>query len=582
MDQRVTRTDRLSVVSVIGVIVCGFLLLPGLHSGADEIEVAAATSTEQSPAPVEDGSTVDVSGRLIDEQGQPIAGADVWLSVEERWESSWEGPPVIAHATTDTDGRFTLSPLESVVNSFVESQATEFQTWAQLAGYQLSRHVSKGMIPDKPLEIQMQHAAPVAFRITTEDGAPAVSTGISVQAVDFETDIYSTIPDAIRKKMRGYTDANGEIRLDGFDRVQIVSLLMASEDHGLQSYFCFGRMLPTTLRMRSAGGIRGRLVLPAGSQADLSTVQVRIATLRSTAHGQEELWAGAAIVYPDQQGRFEIPAIAEGTIRVFVTEPDGFPYRSDTTPEGLIVSPGETSELVIPLRKAVRGTRLIREAKSKQPISGVRVLLENNHQQVSARTDANGQFTAFLLPGVLYNTVYDMPDGYLQQNINSRTRTQVPNGVQEHTLKPIDVLQSRIIEGIVRDANGAGFPGVRVGANWSESDEDFGFRAASGFSGRVWATTDASGHFRLTGVHPVTAISLTPVRAGLVLGSTVNVPGSEDNAVELSTEPFDFVSLNGRVVHQDGSPAAGVRYSIQSATDAAKKRESDVFLQRPN
>ncbi len=27
MDQRVTRTDRLSVVSVIGVIVCGFLLL---------------------------------------------------------------------------------------------------------------------------------------------------------------------------------------------------------------------------------------------------------------------------------------------------------------------------------------------------------------------------------------------------------------------------------------------------------------------------------------------------------------------------------------------------------------------------
>lgn len=575
MDDRITRTDRLSVVGIVAIVVCGFLLLPGLHSG---VEVAATMPVEESPAPADDGSTVDVVGRLTDERGLPVSGADVWLSVEERWESSWEGPPVVAHAMTDGDGHFILQPLQSDVDLFVESQSTRFQLWAFKPGYQLTRTFNNGALWQQAVELTLDRVPTTTVQVKYPDGSVAPETAVTINYAEFKDGAFSSIPEAVRRSTTVTSDTGGNVQLDLLDRIQIRSLLLENKASGMQS--CAFRIQKQanamTLRIHESGSIHGRLVVPAGVQEDLSTVTIRIATLNPIRPDQAEVWSGTAIVRPDREGHFVVPALAEGRIRVFVTEPDGFPYRSEMTSEGLSVSPGETSELVIPLRKAVRVTRLIRDAKSKQSIPGIRVNMQHNHQHISARTDANGQFTAFLLPGVLYNTVYDLPDGYLQQNINSRTTTNVPNGVQEHTLKPIDVLQSRTIEGIVRDANGDAFPGVRVGANWSDSDEDFGFMAASGFSARAWATTDADGHFRLTGGHPAAAISLTPVRAGLVLGSTVNVPASEAHPVELSTEPFDFVSLNGRVINQEATPVGGMRYSIQVAINETQK-ENPIF-----
>ena len=134
--------------------------------------------------------------------------------------------------------------------------------------------------------------------------------------------------------------------------------------------------MPAELTLGRVGAIQGRLEVSRGSQADLSRLKLRIATLSTTEHGQREYWSGESILQPDEVGEFAIPAIREGTIRLWVQEPEDFGYRADPPAEGLNVTAGDTATLVIPMRKAVQIVRQIRDAKTREPVRGVQARMQ--------------------------------------------------------------------------------------------------------------------------------------------------------------------------------------------------------------
>ncbi len=505
-----------------------------------------------------------IRGRLIDERAEPVSDALIWFTVKEQWEHTYEGPPVVAHARSEADGSFSLKPPSEKMDQFVKSPSTQFQIWVQKAGFALTRYVHRGAMPPEAVEIGMSPEPSVEFRIRNADGTPCSGAAVTLISARFPKDSYVVIPEAIREHLVTRTDDDGRVQVVGLKHKEIVTLEFAKMDLGRQGYsfYARGRRMPTDLKLRNVGALNGQLVFPKGSKADPSRVKVRIVTMNTTEHGEDEYWHGESKVQLDRRGRFSIPRIAEGTVRVFIDEPDEFAFRSDPPAEGLVVKPDKTARLEIPMRKTVKVTRLLLDRNTKKPIRGVRVLMQNRHQHIYARTDDDGRFTARILPDVRYHTVYNLPSGYINLNRESMFETFVPGGAADHVLDPIEFLRGRTIEGTVVDSSGRPLVGVQVAANWDAPDEDFGIGVAMvAVQGRRWATTDSAGRFRLDRIHPDVDVTLTPVRAQVVLGKSQLAP-KNDTPVRLETNAFKFISLSGRVVDLDGNPIAGAEYLI--------------------
>ena len=147
------------------------------------------------------------------------------------------------------------------------------------------------------------------------------------------------------------------------------------------------------LRLAPVGRIVGRLVAPANEP--IRGVTVRACTLVGgfECSGQ----GGLAEVACDGSGRFEIPAIAAGTLTLdLVFDPQtGTKLRTEPY-HGLVLAAGTTTELTIPLRPTVRITGSFREQGKSRPIPGVVVALDGTFGgDHFAVTDSGGQ-----LPGL--------------------------------------------------------------------------------------------------------------------------------------------------------------------------------------
>ena len=554
---RVVRTNSFHVGTTMVAAACIFGYIAPVRGAPADAPVKPAAEKTPGAASAE---TVAVAGRLIDGEGAPVAKARIWLAVEEKWEHTSQGPPVVAEGFSSAEGRFELAPLKSRIDEFVKGQSTQYQVWAWKPGFALVRHVTRGNPPAKPVEIRLPPESIAEFLLRNPDRSAASGATVRVHAIRFEDAPYQVIPEVVRERIALTSGANGRIAIRGLARENIVSLEFETPRLGRQvySFHAQGRRIPTDLTLRKTGAIEGRLELPRGSHADLSQVKVRIATLENTAHGQDEYWAGEAIVRPDREGKFAIPGIAVGTIRVFVDEPDGLELRSDPLPEKLAVVAGETAQLEIPMGYAVKVTRSIQEAETVNPIAGVRVHMQYGVQHVYARTDGSGRFAAWILPGVPYHTVYDHADEYISHTASAINQTTVPAGDDEHELPPIEFVRGRTIEGNVVDPEGRPVADVRVGADWPGHREDFGVaEAGAAVNARRWGSTDAEGHFQIKGVFPIGRITLTPVRHEVILGKAVGVAAGDNRPVRLETEAFEFTSLRGRVVTPDGKPVAG-------------------------
>jgi hypothetical protein len=152
---------------------------------------------------------------------------------------------------------------------------------------------------------------------------------------------------------------------------------------------------------------------------------------------------GYARVQPDEQGRFVVPAIAAGSLRIAAVVDENSPLRPKL-PENITVEADKTTKLEIPMVPTVVVRGSIREKDTGKPIPGACITISYGifRQYVIPVSDAQGRYTARVLPGRVSLHVTCMPSEYVLSHRGFRPYYDVPTDAKEFELPPMEAVPS--------------------------------------------------------------------------------------------------------------------------------------------
>ncbi len=458
---------------------------------AGEVEVTAGKKTKK--APVEPGVTEVVMqlpakpplpkldegkaifGRVLDGEGRPVAGADVGLIVaQDINNSSNERSSFAAVATTDAQGNYRL-PLDPALLA-----AKKWGTlWAHATGYGPSRLTSTGSLTNyasKPgVLLQLDRAEGLEVRLVDEQSQPVAGAEVTVVRVKVKDSIGWLIPVDWADRFRATTDKRGMARIPSFVPAALNEWRVETEQNGRveydQNYFLNVRPKAESPHFEflvpDAGRIEGRLqVAGDGPQG----VPIQLRTMADKPDWPHFCVWGVADVIPDGDGKFVVPRIAAGTLTAKLELPTEGPWRA-SVPARLQVPAGKTTKLAIPLSRGVRVRGLIRKQDtgegypefSLEVIYGPSAITHNDMtSRVEVETDAEGYFTAYVPPGPIELRLNRAPNDYhhmewwdgRSQGGVWGSRREVPEGVEQFELPPIDLAPTDVVEGQLVDTDG--------------------------------------------------------------------------------------------------------------------------------
>lgn len=383
-----------------------------------------------------------VSGVVVDSAGKPMEGADVWLTGTGTF---GEKTPVLSRTTTDAQGAFRVAiPPDPTGRRWSEALVV----WAHRIGSAVAGRSFQRTKPPGPEGVMFALGVPAEarFRVVDPDGHPVEGARLSPFIARLGgTRSLAMLPDALADRLAVASDAEGEATLLGFPKESVHFVRVASARFGRQ------RIMPKpaeagiiTVALAPVGAVSGRLIADdPGTDRPSSFVAMTVPMPGAEPRVGEVEFTVAA------EGRFEIPAIAVGTLRIFAP-----PSGAGDRPRALLlgdraVEAGKRIEVEVPLdgpgrRRIVEG--VVRDGGG-QPVAGADVLQSGDGpRRTRTTTDAQGRFR---LPGVNEGRafVFASKDGYRFQGqpVDQTpgvvevvlTRQDVPPSAAYRTLPPL-------------------------------------------------------------------------------------------------------------------------------------------------
>jgi hypothetical protein len=273
--------------------------------GSSDVTGVVLTTVEESGA--------EVSGRVVDDIGRPLAGAEVRIST-----ALHAGPPLRA-STSGPDGRFTISKLDG----------GPFSAEASLEGYSSMRlAVEAG---NRSLELVLQRHGRISGRVVTAARQPLAASGgkVAARLHAEEGGFQAEIQRLVRMQARGGAGEH-EAPLDEEGRFDLRAPAGLVEVHAYVPGFAPARSEPVRVAPgEKAGGIEIRVTAGAVLRGRVTFAGEGIegADVSALAPGESPLAemmpqmfreAGRGVT-TDEQGRFELRHLPPGDYAVKAT-----------------------------------------------------------------------------------------------------------------------------------------------------------------------------------------------------------------------------------------------------------------------
>ena len=482
-----------------------------------------------------------VSGRVIDETGAAVAGAQVmWVSMASAFE------PTDARrdaAATGAEGKFRFDALPSGSFRFVARHD------AHAPGSSAAVTLD-GTSERSGIEIKLEAGAAIEGEVVAKGGGAVAGAAVRVATASGRAAFMAQGFDPVRQT---FSDGAGHFKLSGLPRkdVSVVAVHASATSDNLTLHL---GETPVQNGVRIALEFDGTI---AGVVVDSAGKPVADASVWGMSRGFGRL-RGPATDRTDQAGHFELRGLAPDETYYLIANRSGDPPWGDFGGRGMRA--GGTSadagardvKLVLEANGAVKGRVMLADGHAP-PFFTVRV----GRATPMPFTSADGSFLVDEIP-LGSATVVVGGAGFEPGQASATIESGRVADVGTITVKP-----GRTISGHVMTADHRPAPGANVWGGASLSGDGTQPGTTAGGFGRwgannpspMQATTDEQGQYFLTGVG-TTDLLLMADHDSFGRSQPVSVPGSTDSqTVDLILAPFS--SLDG-VVTQDGQPASGI------------------------
>ena len=198
-----------------------------------------------------------ITGRVIDQDGKPIARAEVWLPFTMRLDDQGT-----AHATTDELGTYTLKVPDNLEQIPLHQRG--WIIWAFAPGHQISTASAYEPLHGDPQSVDLTLGPPTdtAFMVLGPAGKP--HAGALVEPLHVKTHMaYNFPPRAMLPLIRSSTDASGRARLPALPREGFLTVEITTRELGVQRQRLIDKSsepASRTIRLRPAARVEGRVV----------------------------------------------------------------------------------------------------------------------------------------------------------------------------------------------------------------------------------------------------------------------------------------------------------------------------------
>jgi protocatechuate 3,4-dioxygenase beta subunit len=509
--------------------------------------------------------TMSLSVTTVDRDGRPVAGADIWLVGL----AGSDDAPIVVQGRSDEQGHFALTLPAGLAGRGDYRPAT---LWAMRAGMRVALLRFPGSLPDpgRPVRLELGPPAGAEIRVVDPDGAPVAGASIRLYRIHPNE---LAVPDPIAGRLEQTTDAAGRFVLDAFASEDLASIQVRARGFGSQPRaFRPPTGGPKIVRLRPAAKVSGRLV---GGDPDLVRGW-KVSALTAPSDGltaRDGYWVGEADTTSDDEGRFEIPAIAAGSLTLTCRPPAGVPYRAENLSAALHA--GQDNPVTVNVRRAVRLEGVYRDRQTAAPIPGVRlhVFFQKSGSSESIVTDDQGGFSQLVLPGDVTVNTATLPKPYVNTPAVGGGSYKVPAGVDRFVVEPFEVNRAAPpLRGVALDESGRPVAGAAIRGTWEMTEEGRGGVYLSA------AMADAQGHFALEDLAPDVAVKVSARHRELATTEPVAARAGQTEAVTLRLARSATAAIRGRVLGPGGRPIPGALVKVHYQRQTSFNSRSGGFV----
>jgi RNA polymerase sigma factor (sigma-70 family) len=455
---------------------------------AFEIAAGAETRAELVVPP-----GIDVEGRVVDDRGEPVAGADVLISHNHR------GLETIVMGQSDSDGRFALRSLSKRYLGARESRhAPSEQVWLgdpQIASGRRAK-----------VELVLPRAcATVAGRVLDPDGRPVGQARVMIGGFQGSGTIGEVWEIPMRRTPDGslrtapqpllvQTDASGSFVASGIELGRVPCMVNATGFPSLAAELDVRAVATERIDLRLARAVTLRGTI---RRADGSPASVRV-----LASGANRLTVREGKC--DAQGRYEINELPPGEIQFRANLGPTLHSGGDSYEQMLVAAAGETlvCDVVLPQALSIRGRALDEEGNPlARWLIRAAIPARDWDSRIEARTADDGAFTIGGCVEGSYSVELRDPEGKWEGPPSAWQADVRPGSAPiELRIRP-EQKPSAIVTGRLIDGEGAPIEGGEI-SFWCQASRASS-RTTSGSGGAFRSDPLPPGLWRPTVVAPL-------------------------------------------------------------------------------